>query len=430
MQDKPKDTQIRAEIADQKLVMFRSDELPEAHRMLLRVLERGKENSKNAKHKTGVFLMCHNLLFFGFLLWVNTAGGFQASAQPTPTLPNARIAEPARPASTQPPKPGTTQPASPGSTQPVNSGGAGVASAKPAEHRSIEGTVESVAKDGSELRLKISIENGQEKVQVIHVPDQSLKDKLKSAQNQQAGGTPCTSPICSCICPGDKVIAKVGVETKANVQAMALEDISPQMIAVSAWEPWTAMLVTAAILLAITFVLSRNIRGLLLIGEDGRYSNSKAQISLWFGVVIVTYISAFFMRWQHAGLIGHLSIPANLLVLSGLSGLTYAGAKGITTAKHAADVAKGNPGKTEGNPSFPGDFIKSDDGHFDLGDYQMIVITMIAVISYLWIATNFLANLPQCSSATLPDVDGTVLAMFGVGQGAYLTKKAATDVNH
>jgi hypothetical protein len=30
---------------------------------------------------------------------------------------------------------------------------------------------------------------------------------------------------------------------------------------------------------------------------------------------------------------------------------------------------------------------------------------------------------------SLPDVDGTVLAMFGVGQSAYLTKKAATGID-
>jgi hypothetical protein len=212
---------------------------------------------------------------------------------------------------------------------------------------------------------------------------------------------------------------------------LTLEEISPQLIQVGPWEPWIVMLVTAVIFLLITYAISRNIRGLLFIGDDNRYSNSKTQLSLWFGVVIVTYVSVFYMRWVHAGMIGHIGIPTNLLVLSGLSALTFAGAKGITSQKNATAQQQGQPGKTTGNPSFPGDLIRSDIvGQFDLGDFQMIVITLIAVVSYVWIASNFLGNLAQCHSATLPDVDGTVLALFGVGQGAYLTKKAATDVNH
>jgi len=293
------------------------------------------------------------------------------------------------------------------------------------EHQSHSGTVLSVAKDGSELRLKTD-----EGVQVIKVTDQSLKDKLKGAQNPQASGTPCTAPICSCLCPGDKVTADVVIAGTDNSGEMTLQDISPLPISVEPWEPWVVMIATAVGFLAITFLLSRNIRGLLFIGEDGRYSNSKTQISLWFGLVIVTYVSAFLMRAVHAGLMGHISIPTNLLMLSGLSALTFAGAKGITTAKHAAEVAQGNPGKQTGDASFPGDLIKSDDGYFDLGDYQMMVITLIAVVSYIWIAVRFLSNMPQCLSVTLPDVDGTMLAMFGVGQGAYLTKKAVSDIDH
>ncbi|MGA3042880.1 MAG: hypothetical protein ABSF54_19045 [Bryobacteraceae bacterium] len=301
--------------------------------------------------------------------------------------------------------------------------------------QSITGTVLSVAKDGSGLRLKTD-----KGVQVIQVTDQSLKDKLKGAQNPQASGTPCTAPICSCVCPGDKVDADIAITAGDNTGAMTLQDISPLPIAVQPWEPWAVMIATAIVFLAITFILSRNIRGLLFIGEDGRYSNSKTQISLWFGLVVVTYVAAFLMRWVHAGLIGHISIPTNLLMLSGLSALTFAGAKGITTAKNAAATAKGGGERTKrksesteaalNTASFPGDLLKSDDGQFDLGDYQMMVIVLITVVSYIWIAANFLSNMPQCLSVTLPDVDGTMLAMFGVGQGAYLTKKAVADINH
>jgi hypothetical protein len=303
------------------------------------------------------------------------------------------------------------------------------------EQRSVEGTVVAVAKDGSSLRLQVTDDRGNQKVLLIQVNDDGLKDKLRGVKDTQTGSAPCTSPACSCICAGDKVTTKLAIDNNN----LTLEDISPQVIQVSVWEPWIVMLVTAVVFLGITFVLSRgDVRGLLFIGEDNRYSNSKTQLSLWFGVVIVVYVSAFFMRWWHAGLIGHIGIPMNLLVLSGLSALTFAAAKGITSQKDADAQRHGQGGKTDGTPSFPGDLIRSDTtdaspslpGQFDLGDFQMVVITLIAVASYIWIAANFLGNLAQCQSATLPDVDGTVLALFGVGQGAYLTKKAVSDVNH
>jgi hypothetical protein len=42
---------------------------------------------------------------------------------------------------------------------------------------------------------------------------------------------------------------------------------------------------------------------------------------------------------------------------------------------------------------------------------------------------HFLGVLEARASVSLPDVDGTVLAMFGVGQGAYLAKKASTGID-
>jgi hypothetical protein len=117
-----------------------------------------------------------------------------------------------------------------------------------------------------------------------------------------------------------------------------------------------------------------------------------------------------------------------------MSGLTFAGAKAITTQKVANAAAAARAGaaapKQNLTASFPGDLVKSDDGKFDFGDYQMIIITLIAVASYLIIGYNFLVNLQERTTVQLPDADSTILALFGVGQGAYLTKKATTDINH
>lgn len=51
------------------------------------------------------------------------------------------------------------------------------------------------------------------------------------------------------------------------------------------------------------------------------------------------------------------------------------------------------------------------------------------VISYSIIFWAFLSSIPARRAISLPDVDGTVLSMFGVAQGAYLVKKAATGMN-
>ncbi len=297
--------------------------------------------------------------------------------------------------------------------------GASIGRKDAATRRSIEGTIKGYATDGTELCLSVSGSTSSDGVspggiQVIAVQDLALKDGLKSKKWN----------------PADRVIATIGVETKTNVPAFTLLDLTALPIPIGAAEPALAMLGAAVALLLFTLIVSRNIRGLLFIGQDGRYSNSKTQMSVWFGLVIATYVSAFWLRWIHAGFIGHISIPTNLMLLSGMSGLTFAGAKGITSQKIANADAAQAPGKQNGGASFPGDLIKADNGTFDLGDYQMIVITLIAAITYVIVACTFLAKLEQRFAVTLPDVDSTILALFGVGQGAYLTKKAVSDINH
>jgi positive regulator of sigma E activity len=53
------------------------------------------------------------------------------------------------------------------------------------------------------------------------------------------------------------------------------------------------------------------------------------------------------------------------------------------------------------------------------------MITLLAVVVYLFQLINFLGVLKLYKSVTLPDVDTTILSIFGLSQGAYLAKKAA-----
>ena len=165
----------------------------------------------------------------------------------------------------------------------------------------------------------------------------------------------------------------------------------------------------------------------LVIGEDGRYSNSKLQMAAWFCLVIASYVAMVILRVYEVGwdFLGGINIPNNLLLLSGMSGLTFAGAKGITTAKiDAALVAgHGNP-KTAGVPNFWKDLLQNDFGVFDLGDFQMFVVTLLAIGMYAVTVFHAFEIIQISQTTALPNVDTTILASFGLGQGAYLTKKA------
>jgi hypothetical protein len=236
-----------------------------------------------------------------------------------------------------------------------------------------------------------------------------------------------------------------------------------------------------------------------VIGMDNRYSNSKVQVAFWFLILISTYLAAMFFRVHAAGwdFASGINIPQNLLVLSGLSALTFGGAKAITTSKaddpdpkaktaaadaqskltadadaqaklkaatkdqaelaaakasepHVLEAAKNATAaavrdaeeaaaaavaaaasaaaagiKTIGNPSFVKDLVRNDVGSFDFGDFQMLVVTLLAVATYLLLFLHFFDSIAFTKATLLPDVDTTILSIFGIGQGAYLAKKAA-----
>jgi hypothetical protein len=235
----------------------------------------------------------------------------------------------------------------------------------------------------------------------------------------------------------------------------------------------TAFGIAGAILVAliVLLILSKFLLGLrspstLILGFDGRYSNSKFQMCVWFGVLIVTYLATVFLRFigSNGLLVGSVDLPTNLLMISGLSALSFAGAKAITEANKkkpggAATKEKDSPraqGKTAGaataapttashephqgaeakaevsrppatmTSSFPGDLVNDDYGIVSFARFQIMVITFVAVIVYIAQVVGFLRNLPLAGSVAIPDVDTTILAAFGLGQGAYLTNKVVS----
>lgn len=161
---------------------------------------------------------------------------------------------------------------------------------------------------------------------------------------------------------------------------------------------------------------------ILTIGIDNRYSNSKTQIFSWFFILLTTYISTICLRGWNGGMsfIGGIAIPPNLLLMSGLSFSTAATAKVITQSKVNNDKTEKTASES---PKFPYDLFHNDRGQIDLVDFQMIVITAIAIVVYSCQVYDFLGTIEFHKVVTLPEIDSDLLSIFGTSQGVYLAKK-------
>jgi hypothetical protein len=71
------------------------------------------------------------------------------------------------------------------------------------------------------------------------------------------------------------------------------------------------------------------------VGVDNRTSNSQTQMVFWSATVLVAYLTTVILRaWvTNWDLLGGISIPTNLLAFSGLSALSFGGARAITVSK-------------------------------------------------------------------------------------------------
>ena len=163
-----------------------------------------------------------------------------------------------------------------------------------------------------------------------------------------------------------------------------------------------------------------------LVGDDNRLSNSQTQLVAWFGVVAVVYgatliLRAWFLGWDF---MGGISMTTNVLAMTGLSGLSFGAAKMVAVQKGPTAPAPTDAPAAPVRPKFT-DLFLNDYGDADLGDFQMILISLAAAIIFACASWQFLTLLDIVKTTTLPDIDTALLGSFGVGQGAYLIKKAA-----
>lgn len=246
--------------------------------------------------------------------------------------------------------------------------------------------------------------------QRLLVRDPALQDELKGLHK------------------GDRLSVVVASENgQATLQAMSVRVVRVGRL-------FRTLVLMAAVFFfwLVGFLLSGFHPEKLILGEDGRFSNSKFQTVLWFGVLVSSYLATFWLRVHELGgdMMGGINIPQNLLLLSGMSALTYTAAKGITVTKVNNARAAGllNVKPLAEAARFWTDLTSNDSAQFDLGDFQMLVMTFLAVGTFLALIIHFLGALEARTIVDLPDVDTTILASFGLGQGAYLTKKAVGNV--
>lgn len=168
----------------------------------------------------------------------------------------------------------------------------------------------------------------------------------------------------------------------------------------------------------------------LIVGADNRYSNSQFQIVLWFGAVATMYLGTLALRVLYLGwgYLGGIGITANVAAVTGLSALSFGGAKTITMTKiQSAEQAHLPPVKSRADvPRFRSDLFMNDKEVPDFGDFQMILITILAVAIFVGEAFHAGGLLALKPTIKLPDIDTSLLAGFGIGHGAYLVKKAVS----
>jgi hypothetical protein len=193
-----------------------------------------------------------------------------------------------------------------------------------------------------------------------------------------------------------------------------------------------ALAISLAVICSLAAVMLWRSPLAFLIGVDNRYSNSQTQLALWFTALATVYLATVALRLIYLGAdyIGGVGITENLLALTGLSALSFGGAKVITTQKiqNATQPNQPVPKPAAARPNLLGDLVQNDHHQADLGDFEMILIALGAVVIFVLSAFHVLGELTLAAQVTLPDVDTTLLASFGVGHGAYLIKKAALNL--
>lgn len=167
------------------------------------------------------------------------------------------------------------------------------------------------------------------------------------------------------------------------------------------------------VLWLIVSILTRNLNPLhFAVGEDNRFSISKLQFLLWTVAVLFGYLVVLFTRYQSGNFAPLEEIPGNLLIAMGLSGATAILAKGAKVNNIEAGRELDDPLPKVGSFST---VVTEDDGSPSLVKVQYLIWTLVAI-------GVFIAAVDR-DHTKLPDIDGALVVLSGLGAGTYLGKK-------
>jgi hypothetical protein len=156
-------------------------------------------------------------------------------------------------------------------------------------------------------------------------------------------------------------------------------------------------------------------------GADKKPSTSKFQLVLWNAMILYVYTTIAAAYLLHGRTIQSgtdCTLPKNVWIMLGLSGITAVAAKAIT-------VGNINAGRLTKAEAGPGGLATSDAGEPELTKVQLLTWTFVAVSMYLWQFSNTLVHLQLTDSPScqVPDIDITLMILMGLSQGTYLGKK-------
>ena len=159
-------------------------------------------------------------------------------------------------------------------------------------------------------------------------------------------------------------------------------------------------------------------------GADRRLSTSKLQWLFWTAVVFFTYTVMYAARAIDGVFEPITDIPKNVLYAMGFSAVTMAAAKGITVSY----INSGRVKKDTAAGSSVTQLVTDDESVPDLSKIQMLAWTVLAGVIYLIRAMQMLGQYGTGDTdlSQLPDIDNALMVLMGLGQGAYLGKKAAS----
>lgn len=182
------------------------------------------------------------------------------------------------------------------------------------------------------------------------------------------------------------------------------------------------------ILYLLILVAGRGKPGVLMVGDDGQLSTSKFQFVVWTAIAVFSFVFLYAVRIWPGGYWGAVDgFPQYLLIAMGLSVTTATAAKAITVSY----VRLGRVTKSGAARVTPAlyQLVTDDAGQPDLSKIQMLTWTIIAVVVYVVRVFSVASSYSGCTADTclMPDIDGPLMVLMGLSQGAYLGLKLTVD---